>query len=80
MAKYWDVSPSGSRDDLWMTDGIQTVLVDIRIEGCKVVVDNLLVSLGLVIELDRVRAPAAESITGVERRDTFQFVNKVTYS
>ena len=57
------------KDNFWMPDGIQPVLVDIRIEGCKVVVINLLVSLGLMIELDGISSSTAESITWVEWRE-----------
>ena len=68
------------KDDDGMTNGIFTVLVDIRIEGCKVVVIHRLVSLGLMIELDRVRASAAESITKVKWGDNVELIDKVTYN
>ena len=61
-----------------MVDEIQTVLVDIRIEGFKVVVIHRLRSLGLMIELDRVRAPATESITRVKWGDNVKLIESRT--
>ena len=67
------------KDDFWVSDGIQTVLVDKTIEGCKVIVVNVFTNLGLMMQLDGIGSLATESITGVEWRDNVHFANKVMH-
>ena len=72
--------PFWFKDDDGMTNGIFTVLVDIRIEGCKVVVIHRLLNPGLMIELDGIRSSSAESITRVKWGNNVELIDKVTYS
>ena len=59
------------KENLWVSEWIKFVFVDIGVQESKVIVIHCLVSLGLMIELDRVGAPTAESTTGVERSHNF---------
>ena len=54
------------KDDLWMSDWIKFVFIDVGIQGREFKIVDCFLSLGLVVQLNGVGSPAAESITGVE--------------
>ena len=62
-----NVSVSRLENHVWMAYRVLSILLDVGVQGGLVVVIDLFVSLGLMIQLDRVGSTAAESITGVQR-------------
>ena len=67
------------KDNVCMTDRVIFVFVNKRIQGGEVVVINFFASLGLMIKLDGIGSPTAESITGVEWSNNVKFVDKFTH-
>ena len=62
-----DVMVSGLKDNLWVTFHVHSILLNERVEGSADIVIDILVSLGLMIQFDRVGAAATEGIAGIKR-------------
>ena len=70
-----NVGVSRLENDVWVAYRVLCIFVDVRVEGGEVVIIDLFVSLGLVIQLDGVGSPIAEGVTRIERVTNFRLVS-----
>ena len=72
-----DVVALGLRDDGRMSNGVGTVLVDVRVQGGVIVVKDLLLLFRVTKQLDGIGTPAKESIARFQAGLQLQGVEKV---
>ena len=70
----------GIDEDCWVSDRVLLCLVDPWVQGCDVDVFDLFIDSSLchVMQFDSVRTSAEEGVSGLERVDHFQGVEKLT--